>query len=80
MYLENTYDKDKLIYKYTGINEIPYDMEVGTKLGKVELYNGDTLLTTVEIELKEKQSSAMGTNPFHWRPEECKEYNFINFR
>lgn len=28
-----------------------------------------------EIELKEKQSSAMGTNPFHWRPKECKEYN-----
>ena len=54
MYLENTYDKDKLIYKYTGINEIPYDMEIGTKLGKVELYNGDTLLTTVEIDLEEK--------------------------
>ena len=54
MYLENTYDKDKLIYKYTGINEIPYDMEIGTKLGKVEIYNGDTLLTTVEIDLEEK--------------------------
>ena len=54
MYLENTYDKDKLIYKYIGINEIPYDMEIGTKLGKVELYNGDTLLTTVEIVLEEK--------------------------
>ena len=54
MYLENTYDKEKIIYKYTGIDEIPYDMEVGTKLGKVELYNGDTLLTTVEINLEEK--------------------------
>ena len=29
-------------------------MEVGTKLGKVELYNGDTLLTTVEIKLEEE--------------------------
>ena len=54
MYLENTYDKEKLIYKYKGIEEIPYDMEVGTKLGKVELYNGDTLLTTVEIKLEEE--------------------------
>ena len=54
MYLENTYDKEKLIYKYSGIEEIPYDMEVGTKLGKVELYNGDTLLTTVEISLEEE--------------------------
>ena len=54
MYLENTYDKEKLIYKYKGIEEIPYDMEVGTKLGKVEVYNGDTLLTTVEIKLEEE--------------------------
>ena len=54
MYLENTYDKEKIIHKYTGIDEIPYDMEVGTKLGKVELYNGDTLLTTVEINLEEE--------------------------
>ena len=54
MYLENTYDKEKLIYKYKGIEEITYDMEVGTKLGKVELYNGDTLLTTVEINLEEE--------------------------
>ena len=54
MYLENTYDKEKITYKYTGIDEIPYDMEVGTKLGKVELYNGDTLLTTVEINLEEE--------------------------
>lgn len=27
-----------------------------------------------EIELKEKQTPAMGTNPFYWRPMECKEY------
>lgn len=27
-----------------------------------------------EIELKEKQTSAMGVNPFYWRPIECKEY------
>lgn len=54
MYLENTYDKEKITYKYTGIDEIPYDMEVGTKLGKVELYNGDILLTTVEINLEEE--------------------------
>lgn len=27
-----------------------------------------------EIELKEKQTSAMGVNPFYWKPVECKEY------
>lgn len=27
-----------------------------------------------EIELKEKQTPAMSTNPFYWRPVECKEY------
>ena len=53
MYLENTYDKDDLIYKYSGIEEIPYDMEKGTKLGVVEVYSDDTLLTTVDIVLSE---------------------------
>lgn len=27
-----------------------------------------------EIELKEKQTSAISANPFYWRPVECKEY------
>ena len=27
-----------------------------------------------EIELKEKQTSAIGVSPFYWRPIECKEY------
>lgn len=55
MYLENTYKKEELIYKYSGIEEIPYDMKKGTKLGKVEIFNKDTLLTTVEIVLEENQ-------------------------
>lgn len=55
MYLENSYNKDELIYEYSGIEEIPYDMKKGTKLGKVEVYNKDSLLTTVEIVLKEEQ-------------------------
>ena len=55
MYLENSYNKDELIYKYSGIEEIPYDMKKGTKLGKVEVYNKDTLLTTLEIVLEEEQ-------------------------
>ena len=55
MYLENSYNKDELIYEYSGIEEIPYDMKKGTKLGKVEVYNKDTLLTTVEIVLEEEQ-------------------------
>ena len=55
MYLENTYNKDELIYKYIGLNEIVYDMEVGTKLGSVEVYDKDILLTTVDVVLSEKQ-------------------------
>ncbi|MBQ2909674.1 MAG: D-alanyl-D-alanine carboxypeptidase [Bacilli bacterium] len=55
MYLENTYKKEELIYKYSGIEEIPYDMEKGTKLGKVEVFDKETLLTTVEIVLEEEQ-------------------------
>lgn len=55
MYLENTYKKEELIYKYSGIDEIPYDMEKGTKLGKVEVFDKETLLTTVEIVLEEEQ-------------------------
>lgn len=55
MYLENTYKKEELIYKYFGIEEIPYDMKKGTELGKVEVFNKDTLLTTVEIILDENQ-------------------------
>ena len=27
-----------------------------------------------EIELKEKQTSAINVNPFYWRPIECEEY------
>ena len=55
MYLENTYKKEDLIYKYSGIDEIIYNMEVGTKLGKVDVYNGEVLLTTVDVVLEEKQ-------------------------
>lgn len=55
MYLENTYKKEELIYKYSGIEEIPYDMEKGTKLGKVEVFDKETLLTTVDIVLEEEQ-------------------------
>ena len=55
MYLENTYKKAELIYKYSGIEEIPYDMEKGTKLGKVEVFDKETLLTTVDIVLEEEQ-------------------------
>ena len=55
MYLENTYKKEELIYKYSGIEEIPYDMVKGTKLGKVEVFDNEILLTTVDIVLEEEQ-------------------------
>ena len=55
MYLDNSYKKKELIYKYTGIEEINYDTEKGTKLGYVDVFNNETLLTTVDIILEDEQ-------------------------
>ena len=50
-YLENTFDKEKIIYKYKGIKEIKYNTKKNTKLGKVEVLYEDKLLDTIEIKL-----------------------------
>lgn len=55
MYLDNSFEKENLIYKYNGLNEIIYNMKVGTKLGTIEVYNEDALLTTIDIVLDKKQ-------------------------
>lgn len=48
-YLENSFDKDKLEYKYDGVELINSNMKKGEKLGTVNIiYNGE-VLTTEEI-------------------------------
>lgn len=43
-YLKNDFDKDKLIYEYTGLDEIVYNLKQGTKIGNVKIkYNGEVL-------------------------------------
>lgn len=56
MYLENDFDKSKLTYKYNGIDEITPKMKANTKLGTVDIYYNDQVLTSVDIILDKKQS------------------------
>ncbi len=60
MYLENTYDKEKLVYNYTGKELITLDMDKGDKLGRVDVYYNEELLTSVDIVLDEKQELDLG--------------------
>lgn len=55
MYLENYFDKSKLTYKYNGVEEITPSIKAGTKLGVVDIYYNDEVLTTVDIVLDKKQ-------------------------
>ena len=54
LYLENSFDKKKLDYKYKGEKLITIKNKVGEKLGKVDIYYEGKKLTTVDILLKEK--------------------------
>lgn len=43
-YLKNDFDKDKVEYKYTGVDEIVYNLKKGTKIGEVKInYEGKEL-------------------------------------
>ena len=48
-YLENNYNKDLLIYKYEGIEEINKKIKKGDKLGVVSIYYDKELLDSVDI-------------------------------
>ena len=54
MYLNNSFSKDKLKYKYHGKDLITTKMKKGEKLGKVDIYYENKLLTTIDIILQEK--------------------------
>ncbi len=54
LYLDSTFNKKELVYKYKGMKEITPSMKKGEKIGRVDVYYDDELLTTVPIVLKEK--------------------------
>lgn len=54
MYLEKTFNKKDLKYKYSGEKIITHKMKKGDKIGKVDIYYDDEKLTSVNIVLKEK--------------------------
>lgn len=54
LYLSNDLDLSKIEYKYTGIEELNYQILKGTKLGIVEIYYEDLLLTSFDVYLEEE--------------------------
>ena len=54
-YLKNNYKKSDIKLKYNGKDLITTSMKKGTKIGKVDVYYKNKLLTSINITLKEKQ-------------------------
>lgn len=54
MYLDNSFNKKDLVYKYSGENIITNKTKKGEKIGKVDIYYKNKLLKTINITLKEK--------------------------
>lgn len=54
LYLSNDLDLSKIEYKYSGIEELNYQILKGTKLGIVEIYYEDLLLTSFDVYLEEE--------------------------
>lgn len=53
-YLDNTYKKEDVKLKYTGINIITPDIKKGTKLGKIDVIYNNEILNTIDIYLPKK--------------------------
>ena len=54
MYLENTFNKKDLKYKYIGEKIITHKMKKNQKIGRVDIYYQNNILTSVDIKLKDK--------------------------
>lgn len=54
LYLENSYDKSLLNYKYEGTNTITFLNKKGSKLGKVSIYYDKELIDEVDVMLNKK--------------------------
>lgn len=49
IYYDNTFDKNKVVYEYNGIEEVTYFTEKGTKLGDVTIKYEDEVIDTIEL-------------------------------
>ena len=54
MYLDNSFNKENIKFKYKGIKEISNKNNVGEKIGKVDIYYNGKLLQSVDIVLLKK--------------------------
>lgn len=49
IYHDNTFDKNKVVYEYNGLNEVTYFTEKGTKLGDVTIKYENEIIDTIEL-------------------------------
>lgn len=49
IYHDNTFDKNKVVYEYNGLEEITYFTKKGTKLGEVKIKYDNEVLDTIEL-------------------------------
>lgn len=49
VFLPDDYDEEMVFFKYNGLNELSYKNSVDEKLGTVDVYYDDVLLTTVDV-------------------------------
>ncbi len=49
VFLPDDYDEELVSFKYNGLNELSYKNSVDEKLGTVDVYYDDVLLTTVDV-------------------------------
>ncbi len=54
-FLPNNYDKEKITYKYAGIEEVTTNQEKGEKIGTLSIYYDNDLIESIDILLTEKQ-------------------------
>lgn len=49
VFLPDDYDEEMVSFKYNGLNELSYKNSIDEKLGTVDVYYDDVLLTTVDV-------------------------------
>lgn len=49
VFLSDDYDEELVSFKYNGLNELSYKNSIDEKLGTVDVYYDDVLLTTVDV-------------------------------
>lgn len=59
-YLDNTFNKEKVTLKYTGVDIIKTGMNAGDKLGSIDIIYDGEVLKTVDVLLQEKVEFSVG--------------------